>query len=166
MATKKVKATAEAEVVLRVYEAGYHIASTVKEEDVDGVVASIRSIVEKADGSFIAEGAPALMKLAYPMYQSEKGKRTMHDRAYFGWLKFEAPSTVARELADALQANKSIIRSMVFVTLREDTRAKFKAPVMREVRRGEAAKTTPRKVEESAPVSEEKLDEAIETLTV
>ncbi len=166
MATKKTKAVIETEEVLRVYETGYHIASSVKEEDVDAVVATIRAIIEKNGGTFISEGAPALMKLAYPMYQTEKGKRTMHDRAYFGWLKFEAPTTTARELSDALQANKNIVRSMVFVTMREDTRAKFKAPVMREVKRGEAAKTTPRKVEESAPVSEEKLDEAIETLTI
>lgn len=166
MATKKAKAPVDTEAVLRVYEAGYHVASSVKEEDVDGVVATIRTIIEKNGGIFISEGAPALMKLAYPMYQTEKGKRTMHDRAYFGWLKFEAPTTVARELSDALQANKNIIRSMVFVTLREDTRAKFKAPAMREVKRGDAIKATPRHAEESAPVSEEKLDEAIETLTV
>lgn len=165
MATKKVKAV-ETEIILRVYEAGYHIAATMKEEEVDTVVASVRSVIETAGGTFIAEGAPTLMKLSYPMYQSEKGKRTMHDRAYFGWLKFEAPTAAAKVVADALQADKNVVRSMVFVTLREDTRAKFKAPVMREVKRGEAAKTAPRKIEESAPVSEAKLDEAIETLTV
>ena len=61
---------------------------------------------------------------------------------------------------------KEIIRSMVFKTLREDTRAKFRAPVLREVKRPDAAKAAPRQAQEAgAPVSEEKLDQAIETLT-
>ena len=164
MATKKVKTEIDAEVILRVYEAGYHIAATVKEDELDSIVGGIRSIIEKAGGTFITEGAPILTKFAYTMFQTEKGKRTAHDRGYFGWIKFEAPTATAKILTDALQSNKEIVRSMVFVTLREDTRAKFRAPAMREVKRAEMKAVT-RTEEVAAPISEEKLDKAIETLT-
>lgn len=154
------------ETVLRVYEAGYQITPSVKEEELESVVGVIRAIVEKAGGSFIAEGAPALMKLSYIVPVKEGGKRADHDRAYFGWLKFETSVDAAHELAESLKTNPLIIRSVVFRTVREDTRAKFKAPTLREVKRTDTIKTTPRKAEEAAaPVSEEDLDKALESLT-
>ncbi len=154
------------EVVLRIYEAGYHIASSVKENDVEGVVAAIRAQIEKAGGTFIAEGAPAMMKLAYDMETREGEKYTTHDRAYFGWLKFETTPETAQALMDSFKANPLIIRSIVFRTVREETRAKIKAPQLREVKRADGPKVaTVRKEEAAAPVSEEQLDKALEVLT-
>jgi ribosomal protein S6 len=169
MAEKEVKTdmeTGEDSVVLRVYEAGYHISPLVKEEDIEKIVAEIRSVVEKGGGTFIAEGAPALMKLAYEIEGRAEGKKHMFDRGYFGWLKFESSPETADALADALKKHSSIFRSMVFRTVREETRARLKAPQLKEVKRSEGAKpVTPRKTEESAPVSEVDLDKALETLT-
>src|SRR3990167_8661900 len=54
------------EPVVRIYEVGYHIIPTVAEENLEKVVGGIRATIEKAGGSFIAEGAPTLTKLAYP----------------------------------------------------------------------------------------------------
>lgn len=156
--------TAE-DTVLRIYEAGYQIAPSVKEENVEQVVGSIRSIVEKAGGSFVAEGAPAMGRLAYEIVGREGGKRVAYDRAYFGWLKFESTPAVAVKLADALKVNPAVIRSIVFRTVREDTRAKFKAPTLREVKRTDTIKSAPRREEEFKPVSEEQLDKALESLT-
>ncbi len=158
----------ETETVTRIYEAGYHIVPTVKEEDVEKVVASIRSEVEKLGGSFITEGAPSLTKLTFPMYRREDEKHVEYDRGYFGWLKFEAGTHAAKELTEALKNNTSIFRSMVFKTVREDTRAKIKAAPLREVKRTDTIKAAPRKTpvaEESAPVSEAELEKALETLT-
>jgi ribosomal protein S6 len=169
MAEKQTKKTEDVEAdapVLRVYEAGYLIVPTVKEEDLDTVVGGVRAVIERAGGSFIAEGAPTLTKLAYIMYKHEKGRQIPNDRAYFGWLKFEAPAAAARDVADTLKTNAEILRSMVFKTLREDTRAKFRAPVLREVKRTDTAKAPTREAEEAAPVSEEKLEQALESLTV
>src|SRR4051794_7778538 len=73
----------------RVYEAGYHISPLVKDEDIEKIVSEIRSVVEKGGGSFIAEGAPALMKLAYEIEGREGSKKHFFDRGHFGWLKFE-----------------------------------------------------------------------------
>ena len=156
------------EQVTRVYEAGYHILPTVPEGDVEKVVATIRSEIEKLGGTFIAEGAPSLMKLAFPMDKREGERHIAYDRGYFGWLKFEASTDSAAKLTAILKGNSQILRSMVFKTLREDTRAKFKAPQLREVKRTDTIKAAPRrapKAEEKEAVSEVELEKALETLT-
>jgi ribosomal protein S6 len=157
----------ENEVISRVYEAGYHIVPTVQEGDVDKVVASIRSEIEKLGGSLIAEGAPSLIKLSYPMDKREGERHIAYDRGYFGWLKFEASTDSAAKLMTALNANTQILRSMVFKTLREDTRAKFKAPQLREVKRTDVIKSSRpvASTEEKEAVSEVDLEKALETLT-
>lgn len=170
MAVKKATKQADTEAkeaVLRVYEVGYHISPEVKEDELESVVGGIRSVIEKGAGSFIAESAPSLMKLAYPVETRVAGKIVEHDRAYFGWLKFEATAEVAHALEAALKASRDIIRFVVFRTVREDTRAQFKAPTLREVKRTDTLKPAMRRAEESAaaPVSEEDLDKAIDVLT-
>lgn len=156
----------ENETVTRIYEAGYHIMPTVKEEDVEKVVSGIRSEIEKLGGSFIAEGAPSLLKLSFDMDKRDGEKHVAHDRGYFGWLKFEAGTYAAKALTDSLKANPQVLRALVFKTVREDTRAKLKAPQLREVKRTDTIKAAPRKTEEDkAPVSEVDLDKALETLT-
>ncbi len=150
----------------RVYEVGYHIIPTVKEESIEGVVASIRAIIEKAGGSFIAEGAPVLMKLSYAMTAREGDKNVQYDRGFFGWIKFEAPVEVTEALDEALTADRNILRFIVFRTVREETRARMKIPTLRDVRRTDAIKAPARHIEDtSVAVSEVDLDKAIETLT-
>jgi ribosomal protein S6 len=151
--------------VLRIYEVGYHIIPTVGDENLEQVVASIRGKIEQAGGTFIAEGAPAQIKLAYAMDAREGDKRVEHDRSYFGWVKFEAPATIAKTLEEELQADSKILRSIVFQTVREETRARMKAPTLREVKRTDTIRTTPRSTEEAAPVSEADLDKALQDIT-
>jgi len=151
----------------RVYEVGYHVLPTVKEEDVESVVAGIRAFIEKAGGSFIAEGAPVSTKLAYTMFVSNEGKRTGYDRAYFGWIKCEMDGAAAYELATKLEADAQILRSIIFKTVREDTRAAARHSVLREVKRGETIKSKPEKGAEqqvAGEVSEEQLDKSIDEL--
>jgi len=152
--------------VARIYEIGYHIAPTVKEEDLEKVVGAIRSEIGKVGGSFIAEGAPSMTRLAYLMSGREDGKRIDHDRAYFGWIKFEAQTKAAHALNEMLKGNTNIMRCIVFRTVREDTRAKIKAPTLREVKRTDTIKVAPRRAEEAAgPVSEEELEKALSEIT-
>ena len=59
-----------------------------------------------------------------------------------------------------------LVRFIVFQTVREDTRAKIKAPTLREVKRNDVIKAAPRQAEESAPpVSEEDLEKALKDIT-
>jgi ribosomal protein S6 len=151
----------------RIYEVGYHIVPTVAEEHLEKAVGEIRTLIEKGGGNFIAEGAPTLIKLAYPMESLEGDKRVPYDRGYFGWIKFEAPIAAAGMLEQELKVNKNVLRSIVFKTVREDTRAKMKAPTLREVKRTDTIRTAPRRAEEtSAPISEEDLDKALQDITV
>ncbi|MBV9159350.1 MAG: 30S ribosomal protein S6 [Candidatus Kaiserbacteria bacterium] len=163
---EKTQTDASEEGFSRVYEIGYHIIPTVAEDKLEKIVGDIRSQIEKAGGSFIAEGAPSLMRLSYEMTAREGDKNVVHDRGYFGWIKFEANPEAAVLLDNALRDHTSILRHIVFKTVREDTRAKMKAPTLREVKRTDTIKTTPRREEEvSAPVSEADLDKALEDLT-
>lgn len=155
---------------LRIYEIGYHIIPTVKEEDVEKIVGGIRSIIEKAGGSFIAEGAPSLIKLSYAMNARAKEgeKRVEYDRGYFGWIKFESGVVAISALNDALKLDGNILRFGIFRTIREDTRAKIKPATLREVKRTDVIKSTPRRApteESSAPVSEAALEKAIQDIT-
>ncbi len=152
--------------IVRIYEVGYHITPNAKEEDLDAIVGGIRSVIEKRGGSFISEGAPALTRLAYPMEVLEGEKHIEYDRGYFGWVKFEAKIEVAQTLEATLKQSKDFIRYIVFQTVREDTRAKMKAPQLREVKRTDTIKAAPRRVEESTgPVSEEQLEKALSDIT-
>jgi len=151
---------------LRVYEVGYHIRPDAPEADLDKMTAGVRAIIEKNGGSFIAEGAPAMTRFAYPMEVREGEKHVEYDRGYFGWLKFEARTEVAAALEGALKTDRNFVRAIVFQTVREDTRAKMKAPQLREVKRTDVTHKAPRRVEEvSAPVSEEQLEKALEDIT-
>jgi ribosomal protein S6 len=155
-----------AESGARVYELGYHIIPTVKEESIEEVVASIRTVIEKAGGSFIAEGAPVSMKLSYAMVAREGDKNVEYDRSFFGWIKFEAPVAVTEILNEALKADRNILRFIVFRTVREETRARMKIPTLRDVRRTDPIKAPARHIEDpTIAVSEVDLDKAIETLT-
>lgn len=154
------------EVTSRVYEIGYHVSPTTNEGEVEGVVAEVRGVIEKEGGRFLAEGAPSLIKLAYSIEGKMGGKASESDRGYFGWIKFEAPIAAAEALQDWLSAHKGILRSIVFQTVREETRARFKTAVLRDVKRSDILKAAPRQVEEtSAPISEAELEKAISDIT-
>jgi len=164
--------TAATDSTARIYEIGYTVVPTVKEGDLEKVVGAIRTEIEKAGGNFIAEGAPTSTKLSYEFTersspQNQGNKKAVYDRAYFGWIKFEAETSAAGALESALKSNMDILRSIVFQTVREDTRAKMKAPTLREVRRTDTIKSTPRQAatEDSAPVSEVDLEKALKDIT-
>ncbi|HEV3244965.1 MAG TPA: 30S ribosomal protein S6 [Candidatus Paceibacterota bacterium] len=165
-AVAEIKETDVEPGISRVYEVGYLVSPSVKEEDVEKVVAEVRKEIETQGGSFIAEGAPSMTRLAYQISGLEGGKYVDHDRASFGWIKFEAPVAAAQALEESLKRNASVIRHIVFRTVREETRAHLKAPQLREVRRTDTIKTTPKRAAETAaPVSEADLDKALEDLT-
>ena len=69
--------TSENEVVLRIYEVGYHIIPTVLEENVEKVVGDIRTVIEKAGGSFIAEGAPVAVIVVHFLALLELARETL-----------------------------------------------------------------------------------------
>jgi ribosomal protein S6 len=157
---------ADGENLSRVYEIGYHVSPATKEGEVDAVVSEIRALIEKEGGRLLAEGAPSLTKFSYNIAALEAGKRVEYDRGYFGWIKFEGPTASAAALEEALKLHTAILRSIVFRTVREETRARFKTQGLRDVKRTDTLKAAPRAVEESAaPVSEADLEKALQDIT-
>jgi ribosomal protein S6 len=169
--TEEAVATAAPEEakLARVYEVGYHIVPTVAEDSLEKVTGDIRAAIETAAGgsvNFLAEGAPALTRLSYEMETLEGDKSVEYDRGYFGWIKYEASPESVEALDAALKANPSVMRHLIFQTVREETRARLKLPTLREVKRTDTLRAAPRRApEQSVPVSEADLDKALSDLT-
>ncbi|KKW19254.1 MAG: hypothetical protein UY63_C0017G0031 [Parcubacteria group bacterium GW2011_GWA2_51_10] len=158
----------ESDDTLQIYEIGYHIAPAVKEEDLEKIVGALRAVIEKEGGSFITEGAPSLTKLAYSISVREGERNVDYDRAYFGWIKFEGRRAIVRALTESLKQNPNYMRFIIWKTVREDTRARMKAPTLREVKRTDTIKSSVRRApseESTAPVSEADLEKAIQEIT-
>ena len=159
-----------AEDVTHVYELGYHMLPTVAAESVDAEVQKVRSAIEKRGGSFIAEGTPEMHTLAYPLYVNNGGKKTKYERAHFGWVKFEMhPSEAVALKEEDVDTNANILRSILFVTTREETRAQLQtaeAGVLREVATTGTIKKqeAPDSKEAVGEVSEEALEKSIDDL--
>ncbi|MAZ67439.1 hypothetical protein CL652_01565 [bacterium] len=152
---------------MQVYELGYHILPTVVADDLEGEVGKLRSAIEKRGGSFIAEGTPEIVSLAYPMFVNYGGKQTKYERAHFGWMKFEMDREQAVALREEdLSRNSLLLRYTLFKTTREETRAQLQteqSTILREV------KTTgilekKHEAEEGGEVSEEALEKTIDEL--
>ena len=150
----------------RVYELGYHILPTVVADDLEAEVSTIRSAIEKHGGSFIAEGTPESMNLAYAMFVNNGGKQTKYERSYFGWMKFEMTPEGEEALRAELKSNSQILRFILFLTTREETRAQLQSSqnsVLREVKNTDTLEAK-REEEEGGEVSEEALDKSIDDL--
>jgi len=152
----------------KVYELGYHLSPDIKESDIESEVTTIKSVIEKNGGSFIAEEMPKKMALVYTIVQSESSKKKKFNSAYFGWVKFETTADAMQSIKKTLDENKNIIRYLLINTVRESTIAPKRVLLERVV------VDTPKKIikpiekreEKKTPISDEELDRTIEELVV
>ena len=98
-----------------VYELGFHIDAG-SAEDARRVFEEIRSGIEKADGSVIAEGSPRKVHLAYTISRMETGGRRDFDTAFFSWIGFETDGKARDVIASMLGNDTRIIRFIVLKT--------------------------------------------------
>jgi ribosomal protein S6 len=105
----------------QVYELGYHIVSTVAEENLPKEVETLKAIVLKDGGSLVSEGEPKLINLAYSMTKSVADTKKKFNTAYFGWLKFETKSELMPMIKKAVDANPNVLRYLLIKTVRENT---------------------------------------------
>jgi ribosomal protein S6 len=147
----------------RVYELGYLMVSTLSESDREKVLAGLRADVESKGGTFISEGAPAELALAYTMFTRDREKNVPHEMAFFGWLKFEVAAKEAEAIASSARVNKNLIRSLFFETVKEDTRASI-LPTLKDVKRTGTIGTGPRTEDEKKEVSEAELDKTVDSI--
>jgi ribosomal protein S6 len=151
-----------------VYELGYHILPTVRDEGVVEEVGKLKSAIEKQKGVLIMDENPALIRLAYPIDRVVSGKHEKYDTAYFGWVKCELPLAHVLVLKRAIEENDNILRFLLIRTVREDTRAP-KRPVPTKAEERDSSATSRRVLSEkknSTPMSDEELDKTIKELVV
>jgi ribosomal protein S6 len=147
----------------RVYELGYLAVSTLSESELATLVDSVKRDITTRGGSIISEDAPQELELAYTMYTREKEKNIPHTKAFFGSYKFEIAADKIAEIKQIVDGNKLFIRSLIFVTVAEDTRAKVPVTALREVK-ATGTIAAPKKQEETARASESELDKTVDSI--
>jgi len=136
----------------QVYELGYHIVSTVAEENLPKEVETLKAIVLKDGGSLVSEGEPKLINLAYSMTKSVADTKKKFSTAYFGWLKFETQSELMPSIKKAVDQNPNVLRYLLIKTVRENTLFTPKLNV-----RSPAKEEAPAKVKKSIKTEETKV---------
>ncbi len=113
----------------KIYEIGYHIISSVAEEQIPAEVAKIKEYLAKEKAIIISEEIPKLRPLAYSIKKAFGGAYKTFDKAYFGFIKFDLPTGQAglpeggdiTKIDEKLKANENILRYIVVKTVRENT---------------------------------------------
>ncbi len=144
-----------------VYEIGYHLLPTLSEEEVTARVADIMDLLKKENAAFVGDRFPAKISLAYAIAKRVNGKLTNFDSAYFGWVAFEVPREAAARLKIALDADPSILRSLIVVTDRDAVAAAMSGAVAGPSGSIDKPK---REAEVGGEMSEVALDQALETI--
>ena len=155
--------TLEKEGGAQVYELGYHIVSTVAEENLPKEVETLKAIVLKDGGSLVSEGEPKLINLAYSMTKSVADTKKKFNTAYFGWLKFETKSELMPMIKKAVDANDHVLRYLLIKTVRENTLFTPKLNVRTVEKEAPKAKKSI-KTDEVKATSIEDIDKSIEEL--
>lgn len=146
----------------KVYEIGYLLVPSIAEEQVAGNVQEIKAVLEKFETSYITEDFPKLQPLAYTMVKNVGGGiRHKHDKAYFGWIKFETMASHIPQIKAELDKNLNLLRYMIINTVRESTMFSPKIAFKSEDPAVDAPKDA-----DKPKVSEEELDKTIDSLVV
>jgi hypothetical protein len=97
------------------------------------------------------------------MYTRAQEKNIPHEKAFFGSLKFEIDPAQAEDIrTKVLPGMSAFIRTLLFVTVAEDTRAKIAPEKLKEVKAtGTIAKSTKAA---KAEVSDTELDKTVDEI--
>jgi len=159
----KVENNLEKEGGVQVYELGYHIVSTVAEENLPKELENIKAIILKDGGSLIAEGEPKLINLAYEMSKTVSDIKKKFNTAYFGWIKFETKAEVVPGIKKAIDANNNILRYLLIKTVRENTMV---SPKTFEREAKPIRKATKEEAKDATPATIEEIDKTIDELVL
>ncbi|MDD5068504.1 MAG: 30S ribosomal protein S6 [Candidatus Pacebacteria bacterium] len=153
----------------RIYEVGYHIVPLVAEENVPKEAGDVKFLIEKQKGVIISEELPRLHPLAYTIAKTVAGKKRIFDKAYFGWIKFEADATALPAIKEAMEANENVLRFLLIKTVRENTLVSMQkiisqARMDKEGGEKKAPGVGATAEKDKKPVSVEELDKSIDEL--
>ena len=155
--TKTAKAAKETG---KIYEVGYHLVSSIAEEQVPATVAEIKKYLAEEKAVVISEENPMLRPLAYSIKKAFGGAYKTFTEAYFGFIKFELGEEGAVGNIDAkLKANPQVLRHIVVKTVREETMYSPKMGTFAD-EKAKPVKVTEKKADKPASIAE--IDESIE----
>ncbi len=144
----------------RVYELGYLLVPTIKEEDLSVNYGNLKELVSSLGGEIIADEMPKNIPLAYQMTKVVANVRSKFNTAYFGWTKFMMEPAKVLELKKKLDLDPSFIRFLIMKTVKENTIA-----AKRFVRGETYRRPTAKKSDEPAvPINKEEIDKEIDAL--
>ena len=158
---------------LAIYELGYLLMPTIAEEDVAGVVTSIKDVLAGQGGSGFLDGFPTKRSLAYEMRRETAGGRTRVNQGYFGWVKFQCARARVEALAQELKKDERIVR-FLFVHAPKEVVAlppkRLRSSLLRRPLGDKLLKSAEETAGISAPVvpamTDEELDRTIEELII
>ncbi len=115
MSKKETKTTENAQL----YELGFHINPTLAEDKADAVFSKIKGVITSNKGEVVKEGALKNIKFAYTIIKKIEGVNERFTNGYFGWVKFNAESSVIEKIKKSMDDNVSVIR-YIFVKTVDD----------------------------------------------
>jgi len=145
----------------KVYELGYLLVPTIKEEDVPMNYGNLKELISSFEGEIIADEMPKTISLAYAMQKVVSNVRSKFNTAYFGWIKFTMKGEKVLELKKHLDLDPNFIRFLILKTIRENTIA-TKRFVRGETYRKPRARNTEN--ETVVPINKEEIDKEIEAM--
>jgi ribosomal protein S6 len=151
----------EGDVNLKVYELGYLLAPTIKDEDVGVSYGNLKELLSSFGGEIIADEIPKMIHLAYSMQKVTSNVRNKFNTAYFGWTKFRMSPEKVLELKKHLDLDYNFIRFLILKTVKENTIA-AKRFVRGETYRRPKSKSAEN--ETVVPINKEEIDKEIEAL--
>ena len=146
----------------QVYELGYLLIPTIKEEDMPVHYGNIKELISSFGGEVIGDEMPKMMGLAYQMQKVIANVRHKFNTAYFGWTKFTMDTEKVVELKKKLDLDPNFVRFLILKTVKENTIAAkrfvrgetYKRPTTKKAADGENA----------APINKEEIDKEIDAL--
>lgn len=148
----------ERDIEQHVYEFGFHLVSSLSEEEVLPELSLLKRTIEEHGGAFISEEYPQKRALAYPITRRVAGKTEIFDRSYFGWVKFKMASQSIIAFKKAIDNNNAVLRFIIVHAEREIAQPK------RQIYKEQP--TLPKKEAAKKTLSDEELDRTIEELVV
>lgn len=147
----------------KVYELGYLLVSSIKEEELPVTYGNLKELVSSFSGEIIADEMPKMTNLAYTMQKVTSNVRSKWNTAYFGWIKFVMDSQKVLELKKTLDLDPNIIRFLILKTVKENTIA-----AKRYVGRDSYKKPPVKKTDgvPALPINEAQIDKEIDALVV
>jgi ribosomal protein S6 len=97
----------------KLYELGFNLVPTITEDNLDTEYAAVKTTLEKAGATLATESKPAMINLAYTMVRTVESKKQKYDKAYFGWVKFNAEVETVEKVKAELDLNESVLRFMI-----------------------------------------------------